>query len=89
MDATLLLDGVREMLRMGLLLAAPALAAALVVGLVVGLAQAMMQLQEPTVALVPRLLGVGLAVLVVLPWMVGQWVAYASGLWRSMPLWIG
>jgi flagellar biosynthesis protein FliQ len=88
MDATMLLDGMREMLRMGILLAAPALAAALVVGLVIGLGQTMTQLHEPTVALIPRLLAVGLVLFLVLPWMVSQWVSYAATLWQSMPSWV-
>lgn len=88
MDPTPLLDGLRELLRLGLMLAAPALVAALAVGLVVGLLQTMTQLHEPTVALVPRLIVVALAVMIVLPWMVDQWTAYASDLWRSMPEWV-
>lgn len=89
MDSTLALDGVREALRMSLLLAGPLLAAALLVGLVVGALQTMSQLHEPTVALVPRLVAVAVSLLIVLPWLFSTWVAYAADLWRGMPAWLG
>jgi flagellar biosynthesis protein FliQ len=89
MDATAALDGVREALRMTMLLGGPVLLVALAVGVVVGLLQTMTQLQEPTVALVPRLLVVGVALLLALPWLFGTWVAYAGEVWGSIPTWVG
>lgn len=89
MDPNTALDSLREALRMSLLLGGPILLVALAVGIVVGLLQTMMQLHEPTVALVPRLLAVALALLLALPWLFGRWVAYASDFWATLPSWIG
>ena len=62
-----------------------ALAAALVVGLVVGALQAMTQMHDPVVGQVPRLLAVSLAVLVVMPWLLSRWIAFAVEMIGSIP----
>jgi flagellar biosynthesis protein FliQ len=85
MSTSLAIDWVREALRMALLLGGPALLAALVVGILVGMLQTATQMHEPVVAQVPKLLAVGLLLLVILPWMISQWVGYASALFHSIP----
>ena len=52
-----------------LLVSAPMLVAALVVGVVISLLQAITQLQEMTLAFVPKIVAVFVAALVALPWM--------------------
>lgn len=85
MELTPILDTARFALQTALQLAGPVLLVALVVGLLVGVAQTLTQLHEPTVALVPRLLAVLVAVLALLPWMAGRWVDFAGGLIREIP----
>ncbi len=85
MDMAPILDDSRQALQLALELGGPVLLAALVVGLVVGIVQTLTQLHEPTVALVPRLIAVVLVVLALLPWMVGRWVDYTSGLLDALP----
>ena len=85
MEMTHAIDWSREALRMILLLGGPLLAAALVIGLVVNVAQTLTQLHEPVVGLIPRLVGVVVVLLVLLPWMLGRWVAFAAELFRSIP----
>ena len=85
MEMTHAIDWSREALRMILLLGGPLLAAALVIGLVVNVAQTLTQLHEPVVGLIPRLIGVVVVLLVLLPWMLGRWVAFAAELFRSIP----
>ncbi len=75
----------REAVRMALVLGGPPLLAALVVGLLVGVAQTLTQMHEPVVGLVPRLVAVLLVVLAVLPWLLSSWVAYAAGLFGTIP----
>ena len=65
-DVALVLRG---MFVVVLKLSAPALLAALVVGLVVSLIQAVTQLNETTLAFVPKLLALGLALTVAGPFM--------------------
>jgi flagellar biosynthesis protein FliQ len=66
-DPALLRIG-REALLLVALVSAPPLLAALLVGLVVGVLQAATQVQDPSVAVVPRLAAVLAALAVAAPW---------------------
>ncbi len=72
---------VREGLLLVLLLAAPVLVAALIAGIVSGLVAAFTQLQDPAVALVPRVIAVGAAIALFAPSIAHQLEAFASRLW--------
>jgi flagellar biosynthetic protein FliQ len=74
MDPALVSLG-REALLLVLVVSAPPLLAALVVGLVTGVLQAATQVQEPTVAVVPRLVAVFVALAVAAPW-IGARIAH-------------
>ncbi len=52
-----------------LLLSAPILLAGLAIGLLCGVAQTLTQVHDPSLSLAPRILGVGVVVLVGLPWL--------------------
>jgi flagellar biosynthetic protein FliQ len=56
---------------------------------VVGVGQTLTQLHEPVVGQVPRLVVVALAVLVLLPWLVARWAAFAGPLIDAIPGLIG
>lgn len=58
----------RDLLYTALLLALPTLAVSLVVGLLVGVLQAITSVQEQTLSFVPRLMAVGLVLVLSLPW---------------------
>jgi type III secretion protein S len=77
MDPVLLHLG-REALLLALLVSAPPLAAALVVGLFTGVLQAATQVQEPTVAVVPRMVAVMAALAVAGPWIGGRIARFAA-----------
>jgi type III secretory pathway component EscS len=64
----LLVHLAREAILVVLLVSAPPIGAALLVGLATGVLQAATQVQEPTVAVVPRLLAVLGALAVASPW---------------------
>lgn len=64
----LLLHLVREALWVVLLVSAPPVGAALTVGLVAGVLQAVTQVQDPAVSVVPRLVAVLGALAVASPW---------------------
>jgi flagellar biosynthesis protein FliQ len=85
MDLNNAIDWSRESLRMALILGGPLLAAALLVGLLIGIGQTLTQLHEPVVAMVPRLLAVGLVLFLILPWLLGRWVSFAVDLIGSIP----
>jgi flagellar biosynthetic protein FliQ len=85
METTQVIDWSRAALQMALLLGGPLLGVALLVGLVIGVLQTMTQMHEQVVAQVPRLIAVVLAMLVILPWLISRWVAYASETIGSIP----
>ena len=78
-------DWSREAIRMAIVLGGPLLVAALVVGLIVGVIQTLTQMHEPTVGQVPRLLVVAIVAMILLPWMMGTWIAYTRELIESLP----
>ena len=72
------IDLVRETLTLMLLLSLPILAAALIVGLVVSVLQAVTQVQEQTLSFVPKIMGMGIVAILVMPWLVMKIMEFAS-----------
>ena len=75
----------REAIWMSLLISAPVLVAGMVVGLVIGLLQAVTQIQEQTVAFVPKIVIMVLVLSFTLPWLVSQMSQYATSLIAGIP----
>jgi flagellar biosynthetic protein FliQ len=63
----------------------PLLLVGLGVGLVVSLFQAVTQIQEQTLSFIPKIVGVGVVIIVLGPWMLNQLVDYTQGLFLSIP----
>ena len=70
---------------MTLLISGPVLLAGMVVGLIVGLAQALTQIQEQTVAFVPKLVIMILGLSLCLPWLVNSMIEYTQELIANIP----
>ena len=66
-------------------LAAPILIVALGIGLAVGLLQSATQIQEQTLAFVPKLAGIALVILVAGHWMLGETIAFTHSLFNMIP----
>jgi len=75
---------VREMLQLTLFLSAPILLAAVFVGLVVGVLQAMTQVQEQTLAFVPKILGMGVITALSLPWLFRAIMFFSERMFASL-----
>lgn len=71
--AALLRDAMLVMLKLG----GPPLMVALVVGLVISLVQAITQIHEVTISFVPKVLAIGLTLLLMGPFMLATLSAYA------------
>jgi flagellar biosynthetic protein FliQ len=69
--------------------AGPLLLVALAVGLLVSLFQAVTQIQEQSLTLIPKIVGIAVVVVVLGPWMLGQLVAYTTNLYTSIPTLVG
>lgn len=74
-----------ETLYLVLLVSAPALGVAALVALVVGVLQAATQVQEQTLAFVPKLITVALTLALVGGWMSSEIVRFTSALWLAIP----
>jgi flagellar biosynthetic protein FliQ len=85
MSSTLAIELIRRSLMLVILTAGPLLLAALVTGVVVSLIQALTQLQEQTLTFIPKLLVMGLILLVTLPWMLGQLIQFLVQVFSSLP----
>lgn len=71
------IDSLREALLLTLILSAPLLLAALVVGLLTSLAQAVTQVQDQTLAFLPKIVAVVVAAIVLLGWMGAKMLEFA------------
>lgn len=85
MSDAFIVDLARHAMMMALLLAAPLLVTALLIGLVVSILQAVTQIQEQTLAFVPKLIAVALVFLICLPWLIHTAVKYTAQLFRTLP----
>ena len=78
-------DLVTRTLHTAILLATPPLLAGLVVGIAVSIFQAITQMQEQTLVLVPKLLAVALVLLLCLPWMLQVLLTFTATLFTHFP----
>jgi flagellar biosynthesis protein FliQ len=76
----------REALYMVMLVSAPMLGLGLIVGVVVSIFQATTQIQEQTLAFVPKILATFVAILIFGPWILGMMVDYAREMFSSFQM---
>ena len=74
----------REALLLMVLASMPPVLAGLVVGVGMGLLQAVTQVQEPTLSIVPRLCAALLARAVAFPWIGGQLLRFTAALLQAV-----
>ena len=70
-------------------IAVPMLMAGLLVGLVVSVFQAVTQIQEQTLAFIPKVVALVAIIAIFGPWMLGQLETYTTALWASIPQMVG
>ena len=83
-DTTVINIALQTML-VALKLSAPILVTSLVIGFAVSLFQSMTQIQEFTLAFVPKLVGVGIALLVSGNWMLQTLIDFTRDLFDLLP----
>ncbi len=79
----------QEALFMVMLVSAPMLGLGLIVGLMVSVFQATTSIQEQTLAFIPKIVAVFLAILVFGPWMLKLMVDYVAKIFINLPNYIG
>lgn len=85
MDAQEAIQLMQQAMLTALLLGAPVLVAGVLVGLLIGLAQALTQVQDQTVAFVPKIVAMVAVLLLCLPWLIQKMVDYSEGLIVNIP----
>ena len=75
----------REAMQVAFLLAAPPLITALVVGLAVSIFQAVTQIQEMTLAIIPKMVAILISLIVAFPWLLETLTTYTTTVFRSIP----
>lgn len=68
---------------------APMLVVALVVGLIISIFQATTQIQEQTLAFVPKIVAVLLSILIFGPWIMTTLVDFTTNLFNNLPIYVG
>jgi flagellar biosynthesis protein FliQ len=79
------LDIAREALMVAAKLALPILLVSLVVGTIISLLQAVTQVQEMTLTFVPKVLAIGMVLMVGGGWMLNELVEFTRRLYESAP----
>lgn len=72
-----------------LLVSAPMLGLGLIVGLMVSVFQATTSIQEQTLAFIPKIIAVFVAILIFGPWMLSIMVEYCHNIFINLPSYIG
>jgi flagellar biosynthetic protein FliQ len=75
-----------DLLKIALLLSVPLLLVILVVGLVISVLQVVTQVQDASIAFVPKLLLFGVALSLLAPWMIGKLTAYGISMFSRLAL---
>ncbi len=79
----------QDTLLLVLTLGGPILAVALVVGLAVSIFQAVTQVHEMTLTFIPKILAVGVTLILILPWVLQRMLDFTRGLLMSIPGLVG
>ncbi|HUZ78711.1 MAG TPA: flagellar biosynthesis protein FliQ [Chloroflexota bacterium] len=79
------LDVVRQTLMLTLEISTPVLAFGLVVGLMVSVFQAVTQINEMTLAYIPKILAVFVALAIFGPWMLQVMLNFCSNIFMQLP----
>ena len=85
MNEMMIIDLGRKTLMMVLILSGPMLLLSLVVGLIVSIFQDATQITEMTLTFIPKLVAMGLALLVFLPWMLQLFKGFFNELLEMIP----
>ena len=89
MSGDVVIQLAQEALKMVLIISAPMLGLGLLVGLAVSIFQATTSIQEQTLAFIPKIVAVFVAILLFGPWMLRLMVEYITNVFVNLPLYIG
>lgn len=73
---------IRDALTVTLKIAAPLLATGMVIGLLISLLQSITSIQDQTLTFVPKLIGVILVAIILLPWIIGRILMFTAEMFQ-------
>lgn len=85
MNTDVALFWIQESIKTGAMLAAPILGIALAVGLMVSLFQAITSIQEMTLSYIPKMVAVGIILLLFTPWLLQMLVDFTTSAFQFIP----
>ena len=85
MDQDVVVSLATQAMSLALKLSLPLLGVGLLVGVVISIIQAVTQIQEQTLNLVPKIVLMSLTMLIVLPWAIQRVVEYSTTLFHDIP----
>jgi len=88
MSEMVVMNLAKDAILLVLLVSAPALLLGLLIGLIVSVFQAVTSIQEMTLALIPKILAVFVAMLVFGPWIIRLLTAYAHQIIMNIPYFV-
>jgi flagellar biosynthetic protein FliQ len=88
MTQEMIISITQESIKILLLVSLPLLMVALIVGLLVALFQAVTQLQEMTLAFIPKILAVFVVLLLLFPWMLNMMMDFTKNIFINIPTYI-
>ncbi|BAH37359.1 MAG TPA: flagellar type III secretion system protein FliQ [Gemmatimonas aurantiaca] len=89
MSHQIVIDLTRDAIMTALMVSAPLLLLALGVGLIIAIIQSVTQIQEQTLVFVPKLILVGGAFIVGLPWLMQIMIKFTTQIIRGIPAMVG
>ena len=88
MSGELVIQIGQEALLIVMIVAAPMLGLGLIIGLMVSVFQATTSIQEQTLAFIPKIIAVFVAILIFGPWMLQIMTSYVSSIFINLPYYI-
>jgi flagellar biosynthetic protein FliQ len=89
MDQDTVINLASQAMSLAFKVAGPLLLGAMVVGLLVSIFQAVTQIQEQSLTLIPKIAAIAVIVVLLGPWMLNQLVLYTTNLYSSIPSMVG
>ncbi len=86
MTPEFIVDFARRAMETTILVSAPMLGFGLIIGLAVSIFQAVTSIQEMTLTFIPKIIGVMVAMIVFLPWMLQIMLSFTANILINIPL---
>lgn len=85
MDEAYLITLSQNAITVMLVVAGPILLVSLIIGTIISLIQAATQVNEVTMTFIPKIIGIGLILLLLGSWMMQQILVFTTGIFNSLP----